>query len=280
MRRGPGLGAASRQKAMTQKINTIQNDMEAVSILQMQQDLEKFQEKLTEFAVKHKNKINQNAIFRSQFQKMCRSIGVDPLASTKGLWGQSLTQMTDFYYELGIQAIEGCLLTKPKNGGIISIEDLITTIRAKRTNVLRIAPKSAQQQATQDRNNNDITGEDIKIALEKVSILGTTYKIHNIGGAEMVVSVPIEFQTDHLEILRLAKNSATPGGITVARIAETNGWSEARVQRAVNTLLQEGMCWVDAQVHQDDGSEPSLTNLKYWFPSIWLDALHQAGKVE
>lgn len=46
--------------------------------------MEKFREHLEDFAAKHKNEIKKNPQFRKQFQEMCASIGVDPLASGKG----------------------------------------------------------------------------------------------------------------------------------------------------------------------------------------------------
>lgn len=46
--------------------------------------MEKFREHLENFAAKHKNEIKKNPQFRKQFQEMCASIGVDPLASGKG----------------------------------------------------------------------------------------------------------------------------------------------------------------------------------------------------
>lgn len=52
--------------------------------LQMTLQMEKFRENLEEFAAKHKNEIKKNPQFRKQFQEMCASIGVDPLASGKG----------------------------------------------------------------------------------------------------------------------------------------------------------------------------------------------------
>jgi ESCRT-II complex subunit VPS22 len=36
------------------------------------------------------------------FQEMCASIGVDPLASSKGFWSEMLG-FGDFYYELAVQ---------------------------------------------------------------------------------------------------------------------------------------------------------------------------------
>lgn len=44
--------------------------------------------------------IKKNPIFRAQFHEMCAKVGVDPLASNKGVWAE-LLGIGDFYYELG-----------------------------------------------------------------------------------------------------------------------------------------------------------------------------------
>ena len=50
------------------------------SVLQLSKQLEAFKGNLEDFAAKHKDEIRRNPQFRVQFQEMCASIGVDPLA--------------------------------------------------------------------------------------------------------------------------------------------------------------------------------------------------------
>ena len=59
---------------------------------------------------------------------MCSNIGVDPLASNKGMWAQ-LLGFGDFYYELGVQVVEGCLSTRPLNGGLIDLAGLCKIVQ-------------------------------------------------------------------------------------------------------------------------------------------------------
>ena len=56
-------------------------------------------------------------------QDMCATIGVDPLASSKGFWSEMLG-VGDFYYELGVQIIEVCMATSHKTGGLMELEEL------------------------------------------------------------------------------------------------------------------------------------------------------------
>ncbi len=55
---------------------------------------------------------------------MCANIGVDPLASNKGVWAQVLG-FGDFYYELGVQIVEACLATRSLNGGLMDMQSLM-----------------------------------------------------------------------------------------------------------------------------------------------------------
>lgn len=49
-------------------------------LFQMSKQLDMFKTNLEEFASKHKQEIRKNPEFRVQFQDMCATIGVDPLA--------------------------------------------------------------------------------------------------------------------------------------------------------------------------------------------------------
>ena len=42
--------------------------------------MDEFRQNLEEFAFKHKKEINDNPVFRKEFMRMCREIGVDPLS--------------------------------------------------------------------------------------------------------------------------------------------------------------------------------------------------------
>ena len=47
--------------------------------------------------------------------EMCASIGVDPLASSKGFWSEMLG-FGDFYYELSVQIVEVCMAASHRTG--------------------------------------------------------------------------------------------------------------------------------------------------------------------
>lgn len=59
---------------------------------------------------------------------MCANVGVDPLASNKGMWAQ-LLGFGDFYYELGVQIVEACLATRAYNGGFMELGSLRNAVQ-------------------------------------------------------------------------------------------------------------------------------------------------------
>ena len=80
----------------------------------MTKQLSEFKASLEDFAVKHKKEISKNPVFRSQFLKMCKQIGVDPLSSNKGFWVDVLG-VGDFYYELAVSLSPNFLKFRSKS---------------------------------------------------------------------------------------------------------------------------------------------------------------------
>lgn len=79
--------------------------------------------------------VRKDPVFRAQFHTMCANVGVDPLASNKGMWAQ-LLGFGDFYYELGVQVVEACLATKSINGGLMDLDSLRAYV------TVRLAPSN------------------------------------------------------------------------------------------------------------------------------------------
>lgn len=71
--------------------------------------------------------VRKDPVFRAQFHTMCANVGVDPLASNKGMWAQ-LLGFGDFYYELGVQVVEACLATRSMNGGLMDLDSLRASV--------------------------------------------------------------------------------------------------------------------------------------------------------
>ena len=80
MRRAGGLAGLKQAQAMKEKQKELGQGIEKQQIEDMGKQLVEFKSHLENFAVKYKKEINQNPVFRNQFLKMCKEIGVDPLS--------------------------------------------------------------------------------------------------------------------------------------------------------------------------------------------------------
>lgn len=237
MRRRAGVGAIQRQKIQQDKFKEKGSEIQENQIEQMTLQMEKFRENLEEFAAKHKNEIRKNPQFRKQFQEMCASIGVDPLASGKGFWCEMLG-VGDFYYELGVQIVELCVATSHRNGGVLSLEEVIRKLNHRR------------------RQDNQISGDDIVRAVKKLRILGSGMEVVATGSSQFIYSIPGELSMDHTTVLQLAEKN---GHMTVASAASDLGWTHERVSRTLDHLLRIGVAW------RDDQDRPT----SYWFPAFF-----------
>ncbi|NWU72731.1 SNF8 protein, partial [Pterocles burchelli] len=214
-------------------------------LAQMSKQLDMFKTNLEEFASKHKQEIRKNPEFRVQFQDMCATIGVDPLASGKGFWSEMLG-VGDFYYELGVQIVEVCLALKHRNGGLITLEEL-------HQQVLKGRGKFAQ----------DVSQDDLLRAIKKLKVLGSGFGIIPVGGTYLIQSVPAELNMDHTVVLQLAEKK---GYVTVSEIKSSLKWETERAKQVLEHLLKEGMAWLDTQA----AGEP-----QYWLPALFTELYSQ-----
>ncbi|QDZ18128.1 EAP30/Vps36 vacuolar sorting-associated protein [Chloropicon primus] len=206
----------------------------------MEEQLSKFRKVLEDFAFRHKEDIKKDPIFRKHFHEMCASIGVDPLASNKGMWSE-LLGFGDFYYELGVQAVEACMAERPLNGGLMEIEELVVRVNKRRGHKVDAVSK-----------------DDVVQAIRKLGKLGSGFKLLNIGTRTVVQSVPGELNRDHNQVLSQAESQG--GWVRGVDLEKSLGFTPDRVQQALQALLNEGQAWVD------DGHEDG--ERRYWFPYL------------
>lgn len=72
--------------------------------------------------------------------------------------------------------------------GLIGVGDLLHRVQLRR-----------------GRNAEAIETDDIRRAIEKVKVLGNGFDMVNVGHQKMVVSVPVEFNRDHMALLSIAQ---------------------------------------------------------------------------
>lgn len=240
-RRVGGVGAIQKQQLAQARFKDKGTELAEDQLQQMTRQMELFRSNLQSFASKHKNEIRKNPQFRRQFQEMCATAGVDPLASSKGFWADMLG-VGDFYYELGVQIIEVCLATSHRNGGLMSLEEL-------KERVIRSRGSLARQE--------DISQDDLLRAIEKLKTLGQGFRLISMGARYLVQSVPTELSLDHTTVI---KHAGSTGHVSVRSLTTNLGWDDDRAKKALEDLLKEGLAWVDCQA--PDG-------YLYWFPGLW-----------
>ncbi|XP_041478562.1 vacuolar-sorting protein SNF8-like [Lytechinus pictus] len=242
MRRAAGLGKINKQKLAQAKYKDKGSEIAEDQLNQMSRQLEVFRTNLEEFAANHKSEIKKNPEFRMQFQDMCATIGVDPLASGKGFWSEMLG-VGDFYYEIGVQIIEVCLATQHRNGGLMNLEELLHKVRTTRG-------KTKQAQ--------DVSLDDIIRAIKKLKVLGNGFGLHRLDDGRFIVqSVPAELSMDHTSVLNIAQGT---GCVSLPDLQNKLKWEEDRARLVMDQLVKEGLVWVDDQ---------DRSGRLYWFPGLF-----------
>ena len=240
MRRRPGIQGLQRKAATRERFTSVGEAVEAERVETAAEQLGVFKASLEAFALKHRDDIRRDPEFRAQFHKMCERVGVDPLASNKGLWTQ-LLGFGDFYYELGVQIVEQCMASRATNGGLLELGALLAAVRRRRGE--RAAPVSV---------------DDLVQAIKKLRVLGGGFDVVKVGRKRLVRSIPGELNLD--ENAALADAEANGGWVSRERL-EGGGWSPERADLALGKLLESGQAWVD------DGAADGVR--RYWFPCFW-----------
>ena len=213
-------------------------------VAMMEEQLSKFRKVLEDFAFRHKEDIKRDPIFRKHFHEMCASIGVDPLASNKGtrcpsplpplpirsadlarpplplyffrrpgMWSE-LLGFGDFYYELGVQAVEACMAHRPANGGLMEIDELVAQVNKRRGGKV-----------------DSVSKDDVVQSIKKLSKLGSGFRLLQIGKRTIVQSVPGELNRDHNMVLSQAESQG--GWVRSADIERSLGFTQDRMQQAL-----------------------------------------------
>ena len=246
MRRQPGLAGLMRGQAQQSALSAVGERMEADKGQQAQALLQNLQKSLGEFASRHRDRINSDPQFRKSFCEMCIAAGVDPLASSKGLWDE-LLGVGQFYNDLAVQVLTLCLTSRDENGGLLDLKQCLTTLRRSRA-------------------RGDLGLEDIERAVDCLAQLGPGVSIRICGKHRLICSIPEELSDDPAQALDLA---ARRGGKICAEDLIKTGWGSERAESALRHCIREGLCWVDTQ----DDQVPTWC----WFPSIALAEMDKSG---
>lgn len=133
---------------------------------------------LKNFAKTHKSKIQKDPAFRAEFLRMCGPLGIDPLSSEKGLLG-GLLGIGQFYYELAVKVAEVCISTRSRNGGIISVSEVLSILSKRGTKFNFTSGNNSSKSFCSE--------DDIVTAVGKLSKLGSGFRTREIGKRKQTI---------------------------------------------------------------------------------------------
>ena len=240
MRRGIGSAAVIKERERGKKLSEFGESLQTIRVSQARIHLESFKVKLSEFAMKYRSRIQQDASFREQFVSMCEKVGVDPIQSSrKGTsWIADLVGISSFYSDLSVQVLTQCMIhRKSEYGALLPMQRCVELIQG-----------------------SGVSADDVRRAVRSLDCFGSGgVRLVNIGGETYVSSLPDELNSDSGTIL---SGYAAGETMTISEISKSVNWKKERIMHALNAMMQEGVVWED---NPGEGFEPS-----YWVLSIWL----------
>ncbi|ADV23009.1 ESCRT-II complex subunit VPS22 [Cryptococcus gattii Ru294] len=236
MRKGAGISGLTRHTATASSYSTLSSNITTSQLSNLTSSLQSFRAALINFASAHRADIRKDPAFRHQFQKMCAAIGVDPLAvgpgaggSGRGWWSEVLG-IGEWEYELAVQVVDICVSTRPENGGMIEMGELIRRVERLRS-----------------EDVGQITSQDILRTLKLLRPLNAGYTLHHPSPSTTYIrTIPRSLDTDQSTLLAIA--ATTRGRLHPAVVREQTGWTEVRVRTAMeDCVMREGLGWIDEQ---------------------------------
>lgn len=178
----------------------------------MKEQLTAFRQHLENFALKYRKEIRNDPIFRHSFCSMCSRLGVDPLASSRGLWSEWMGGYTEFYYELGLVLIE---MAMNYASPLIPLESLLKALR-------------------QRKSHAQLSSIDVLAALDSLKPLGHGYQVIEIDKIQYVQSTPTHLHPDHYALLGLFQSHQH---LTEASILRMLRWNVEKTQACLVSEL-------------------------------------------
>uniref|UniRef100_A0A6B2LF47 Vacuolar-sorting protein SNF8 n=1 Tax=Arcella intermedia TaxID=1963864 RepID=A0A6B2LF47_9EUKA len=229
-----GIAGLATKQNLQERYKKQADQITDIQLQKVEEQIALFKQNLEKFAQKYKKHINKDPAFRKQFNDMCKTIGVDPLISSKGFWAQ-LLGVGDFYYELGIQIIEICMNTREINGGLIDMQILLQILQNKR------GPAAT-----------DLSINDIERAVAKLEVFDN-YRILAFGEKKLLKSIPLELSSDDTSVLLLSQDK---GYVTPSMLKKHFSWDSKRIEIVCEFVLKEGIAWIDYGGTQEEGFIP------------------------
>lgn len=203
---------------------------------QLSTQLAVYRSALVNFARDHPQDIINHDESRAKFTQMCMLIGIDPLE----LLMQSKTSKEAFRTSLAVRVVEICNETRPVNGGVLPLKELVDILQ-----------QNPEFEAV-------ATEKDVVECLDLLNGLGKGYETLTINGKSWLKSVSMSdsITSDHRTIYEACEFL---GGYVSLRILEDNcGWDRVRARSAIDDMIMHGFLWVDHCPGRDT---------MYWVPT-------------
>lgn len=266
MRRRPGIAGLQLDAAARSHYRALGESVQETKAEHVKATLNSFKTKLEAFALKHAADIRRDPGFRSRFHAMCATVGLDPLASSKGAWAE-LLGIGDWYAALGVAVVEACLASRAVDGGLTDAG----VVRA-------YAARKGFSSSAAGEGPLAITDDDVERAVQALSALGSGFSVVKVGERRLVRSVPGELSGDGSAVLEFA-SGASGGWTTAERVSQGLGWDPERSSAALDRLLADGLGLADDQFVESEkekekekgkgeGGEGSPTKRAFWFPCL------------
>lgn len=241
MRRGLGAAGVVKQRERNQKMTDLGEVINQSRAEEAKKHLDGFKQKLTEFAIKYRARIQADPVFREQFISMCDIVGVDPIQSSRngsGGWIGGLLGINTFYSDLAIQVLTQCMIQrKSAYGPLLPLKKCMELVQC-----------------------DNVSADDIRRALAGLECFGSGgVQVVTLGTELFVSSLPAEMSKDSHQVLSIFEAHV---GLTCSEIAKRLSFPEERVLHAIEGLVKEGAIWEDTH----NGTT------RYWVLSLWLPA--------
>eukprot|EP00920_Eleutheroschizon_duboscqi_P004209 GHVT01009690.1.p1 GENE.GHVT01009690.1~~GHVT01009690.1.p1 ORF type:complete len:284 (-),score=19.27 GHVT01009690.1:2610-3461(-) len=272
-----GRGVAGRGRIMAahdrqERYASVGAELQERELKHAEAAFENFKNKLTQFALAHRERIVKDPTFRQHFHEMCTAVGVDPLASSKSVWTRILG-IGNFYTELSIQVLTVCMITRDDNGGLLEIQQCLRQLRNLRSGV-------AGDVAS-------ISASDVRRAIEQLEVLGDggvrllrPPQADGRGGTQtntpddqlLILSVSEQLSIDQVACLQVIRDAPRRGCVDRGWLFSRLGWTAVRIETVLNIFVGNGMAWIDFTENITGVSEnsPPLPKCLYWFPVFAL----------
>lgn len=258
MRRGVGVARVQTDKAAQKQMQELGHHLEAMKVSQLADHMALLERRLSELAHKHQAQIRKDPMLRAKFKQLSDELGIDMLTTKNNVWARTL-KLGDYYYDLCVRIVDLCMHEKRFTGGIVPMNYILSVLQKKRP-------------------EDNVRESDVLIALDKLKVLSNGYHVVTVGqGTKYVVSTADELSTDSAELLRIADTRQSPS-LSLSEAVKELRWSAVRAEKALNSLLNDGVAWVDSPSSDFPARSPPSCppscppapqeEVRYWFIAL------------